>query len=72
LTSCSARPIIRRAAIVWCGSPKTSIVPAVTRMMLQTALISVVLPAPLGPSRPKKLPAGTSRSKSSSARKPES
>ena len=32
-------------------------------MRLQTALISVVLPAPFGPSRPKNAPSGTSRSK---------
>ena len=32
--------------------------PAVIRMRLQTAEISVVLPAPLGPSSPKKVPSG--------------
>ena len=41
-----------------CGSPKTSTSPSVTRSRLQTALISVVLPAPFGPSRPKKAPDG--------------
>src|SRR4029453_3683379 len=42
--------------------------PSVSRIRLQTALISVVLPAPFGPSRPKKLPAGTSRARASRAR----
>jgi hypothetical protein len=39
-------------------------------MRLQTALISVVLPAPFGPRRPKKAPSGTARSNASRARKP--
>jgi ABC-2 type transport system ATP-binding protein len=39
--------------------------PPVVRIRLQTELISVVLPAPLGPSRPKNSPAGTSRSRPS-------
>ena len=49
-----------------------AISPPVSRIRLQTALISVVLPAPFGPSRPKKLPAGTSRSRASRARVPSS
>jgi hypothetical protein len=51
-------PIWRRASRQWAGRPKTRASPSVIRIRLQTALISVVLPAPLGPSRPKKLPAG--------------
>ena len=70
--SCSASPTERRASIVSCGSPNTSISPLVTRSRLQTALISVVLPAPFGPSSPKKAPAGMRRSKSSSASMPSS
>src|SRR3954468_14828646 len=41
-------------------------------MRLQIAEIIVVLPAPLGPSRPKNSPSGTTRSTASSARKPSS
>src|SRR5215210_2851526 len=70
--SCSARPIQLRAVSERAGSPNTSISPAVTRMRLQTALISVVLPAPFGPSRPKNEPAGMSRAKSSIASVPSS
>ena len=59
----SGAPRASRAA--W---PKTAISPSVTRIRLQTALISVVLPAPFGPSRPKKAPAGT-RDRSPRARR---
>ena len=52
--------------------PKTEISPELIRIRLQTALIRVVLPAPLGPSRPKNVPAGTSRSRPSSATVPSS
>src|SRR5512132_1665861 len=65
-------PISRRASIEPPGSPNTEISPSVSLIRLQTALISVVLPAPLGPSRPKKLPDGTSRSRASRARVPSS
>ena len=51
-------PISRRASIEPPGSPNTEISPSVSLIRLQTALISVVLPAPFGPSRPKKLPDG--------------
>src|SRR3954469_1999409 len=70
--SCSASPIQERARSVSAGSPKTRTSPEVTRIRLQTALIAVVLPAPLGPSSPKKEPAGMSRSKPSRARVPSS
>ena len=56
-------------SVSW-GSPNTRISPAVIRRRLQTALISVVLPAPFGPSRPKKAPDGISSSKFSSASVP--
>ena len=62
----------RRASSAEWGCPKTSISPAVTRTRLQTALISVVLPAPLGPSSPKNSPSGTSRSNPSRASTPSS
>src|SRR3954447_17345883 len=70
--SCSARPTAWRASRVWAGSPNTSTSPEVTRMRLHTALIRVVLPAPFGPRRPKNAPAGTVRSKFSTARVPSS
>jgi hypothetical protein len=70
--SCSARPTQLLASRVLAGFPNTRTSPAVTRIRLQTALISVVLPAPFGPSRPKTAPDGISRSKSSSARVPSS
>ena len=63
-----AETTIRRARLEECSCPKTRISPAVTRMRLQTALISVVLPAPFGPSRPKNSPSGTTRWRSSSSR----
>ena len=62
----------RRASSVSCVVAEDAHVAGVTRMRLQTALISVVLPAPLGPSSPKNAPSGTVRSKSSSARRPSS
>src|SRR4051794_867336 len=70
--SCSARPTQLRAIRLSAGSPKIRTSPSVMRMRLHTALISVVLPAPFGPSRPKNAPSGTVRSKSSSATVPSS
>ena len=52
--------------------PNTRIEPDVTRTSPVTELISVVLPAPLGPSRPKKAPSGIVRSSASSASVPSS
>src|SRR5918996_993822 len=72
LMSCSASPMERRASIESWGWPKTEISPSLIRSRLQTALISVVLPAPLGPSRPKNAPAGISRLKFSRATVPSS
>src|SRR3954469_25233677 len=68
--SCSASPTWARASRVSAGRPNTSTSPAVTRIRLHTALMSVVLPAPLGPRSPKKAPAGTARSKFSRASRP--
>ena len=61
LMSCSARPTqrARLERVVRLRRTRGSR-PSVTRSRLQTALISVVLPAPLGPSRPKNAPAGIS------------
>src|SRR4051794_13986636 len=70
--SCSASPTHERAFSVSCGSPNTSTWPSVTRRRLQTALISVVLPAPFGPSSPKNAPEGIFRSKFSRASVPSS
>src|SRR5689334_13823556 len=44
--------------------------PPLIRIRLHTAEMSVVLPAPFGPSNPKNAPSGISRSKSSRARNP--
>ena len=52
--------------------PNTRIEPDVTRTSPATELISVVLPAPLGPSSPKNAPSGIVRSSASSASVPSS
>ena len=70
--SCSASPIQLRALSVVIDSPNTSTSPDVIRIRLQMALMAVVLPAPLGPSRPKKAPSWTSRFRFSTARVPSS
>ena len=50
--------------------PKTSTEPESGRARLTTLLMSVVLPAPFGPSSPKNLPAPTSSETPPSARNP--
>ena len=44
-----------RASSASCGCPKTRASPSVTRIRLQTAEMSVVLPAPFGPEQPEEL-----------------
>ena len=71
--SCGTSPIFMRAArasrtMSW---PSASTVPELGLTMPQTMLISVVLPAPFGPSRAKISPRRMSRLTSFSAVKPE-
>ena len=72
LISCGTRPIALRAArqsrrMSW---PSTVTVPLLALTMPHTMLISVVLPAPLGPSSAKISPRRICRSTRSSAVKP--
>ena len=72
-SSCGTRPIRSRAARAFLRMswPFTVIVPLVGLTMPQTMLISVVLPAPFGPSRPKISPRRISRFVGFSASKPD-
>ena len=56
--------MMRRICLVWTATskPKTRAVPDVGRSSVVKILMSVVLPAPFGPSRPKNSPGATSRS----------
>ena len=72
-SSCGTSPISDRAARAsrtW-SCPSTVTVPELALTMPQTMLISVVLPAPLGPSRAKISPRRMSRSMPLRAWKPE-
>ena len=73
LSSCGTRPIRLRAARQsrWMSWPAARTVPRLGVTMPQTMLISVVLPAPLGPSSAKISPLSMSRLMSSSATWPE-
>ena len=61
--------MIRRSCLVWVATsnPKTLAVPSLGRSSVVRILMSVVLPAPFGPSRPKNSPGSTSRSMPSRA-----
>ena len=69
LSSWGTTPISARATFDCSGSvkPSTSIVPASAMTWAVSIFIVVDLPAPLGPSRPTHVPAGTSRSRPSTA-----
>jgi len=56
-----------RTAGSWGEPPSTSALPAVGRRMSSRSRIVVVLPAPLGPMKPKTSPRSTVRSSSSTA-----
>ena len=72
-SSCGTRPISERAARYsrWISCPPASTSPLVGVTIPQTILISVVLPAPLGPRRPKISPFSISRSMFLRACRPE-
>ncbi len=72
-SSCGTRPICARAArqSLWMSWPAACTVPRLGVTMPQTMLMSVVLPAPLGPSSAKISPLRMSRSTLSSATWPE-
>src|SRR5215831_5287623 len=69
-SSCGTTPSSRRAAAYsdWTSWPSTATRPALARARPARMLISVVLPAPFGPSRPKNSPCAMSNETSSSAR----
>ena len=67
---CPARPIRERSAVAsaTASSPATSTRPASGVISVVSMRTTVVFPAPLGPSRPSTVPAGTSKSTPSTAR----
>jgi hypothetical protein len=69
-SSCGTMPTLRRAwaYALTTSFPMTVTRPPVARASPASTLIRVVLPAPLGPSRPKNSPASMSKLTQSSAR----
>ncbi len=73
VSSCGTRPILERAArkSLTLSCPSTVTVPSLGLTMPQMMLMSVVLPAPFGPSRAKISPRWISRLMRLSAWKPD-